>query len=46
MAEETDEARQAADEVLAAVRAALRQLEAIPDAAGAGGRPGAAGVAG
>ncbi|MEV5659817.1 hypothetical protein [Streptomyces flaveolus] len=31
--EERDEARAAADEVLAAVRAALRQLEAIPDAA-------------
>ena len=33
MAEETDEAREAADEVLAAVRQALRGLEAIPDAA-------------
>ncbi len=32
MAEERDEARVAADEVLAAVRAALRQLEAIDDA--------------
>lgn len=31
--EERDEARAAADEVLAAVRAALRGLEAIPDAA-------------
>ncbi|WP_069773049.1 hypothetical protein [Streptomyces sp. LUP30] len=33
MADEVDEAREAADQVLAAVRAALRQLEAIPDAA-------------
>jgi hypothetical protein len=33
MADERDEAREAADEVFAAVRAALRQLEAIPDAA-------------
>ncbi|MFD6294536.1 hypothetical protein ACFWFU_06995 [Streptomyces sp. NPDC060235] len=33
MADEVDEARAAADEVLAAVRAALRGLEAIPDAA-------------
>jgi hypothetical protein len=33
MAEERDEAREAADAVLAAVRLALRQLEAIPDAA-------------
>ena len=33
MAEERDEAREAADQVLAAVRAALRGLEAIPDAA-------------
>ncbi|MGY0067698.1 hypothetical protein ACWZEH_12900 [Streptomyces sp. QTS137] len=32
MGEETDDARQAADDVLAAVRAALRRLEAIPDA--------------
>lgn len=32
MAEERDEAREAADAVLAAVRAALRGLEAIPDA--------------
>lgn len=32
MAEEQDEARTAADEVLEAVRVALRQLEAIPDA--------------
>ena len=32
MAEETDEARAAADAVLAGVRAALRGLEAIPDA--------------
>ena len=32
MAEERDEAREAADAVLAAVRAALRELEAIPDA--------------
>ncbi|PWI08344.1 hypothetical protein DIZ27_23180 [Streptomyces sp. NWU339] len=32
MGEETDDARQAADDVLAAVRAALRGLEAIPDA--------------
>ncbi|MEU7381531.1 hypothetical protein AB0A91_16315 [Streptomyces sp. NPDC042207] len=31
--EERDEARAAADEVLAGVRAALRGLEAIPDAA-------------
>jgi hypothetical protein len=31
--EERDEARAAADEVLAAVREALRRLEAIPDAA-------------
>ncbi|MFC9465188.1 hypothetical protein [Streptomyces coelicoflavus] len=33
MAEERDEAREAADAVLAGVRAALRGLEAIPDAA-------------
>src|SRR5690606_34897504 len=33
MGEETDDARQAADDVLAGVRAALRRLEAIPDAA-------------
>jgi hypothetical protein len=33
MAEETDEAREAADRVLAAVREALRLLEGIPDAA-------------
>lgn len=33
MAEERDEAREAADAVLAGVRAALRELEAIPDAA-------------
>ncbi|MGW0495064.1 hypothetical protein ACWD0Z_06375 [Streptomyces sp. NPDC003007] len=33
MADEQDEARAAADEVLEAVRAALRQLETIPDAA-------------
>jgi hypothetical protein len=33
MADEQDEARVAADEVLEAVRAALRQLETIPDAA-------------
>ncbi|MEU9597168.1 hypothetical protein AB0E06_10185 [Streptomyces sp. NPDC048109] len=33
MAEERNEAREAADAVLAAVRAALRGLEAIPDAA-------------
>ncbi len=33
MAEERDEAREAADAVLAAVQAALRGLEAIPDAA-------------
>ncbi|MFE3169311.1 hypothetical protein [Streptomyces sp. NPDC059224] len=33
MAEETDEAREAADAVLAGVRSALRGLEAIPDAA-------------
>lgn len=32
MAEESDEAREAADAVLAGVRAALRGLEAIPDA--------------
>src|SRR5690606_33093095 len=32
MSEETDDARQAADDVLAAVRDALRRLEAIPDA--------------
>lgn len=32
MAEESDEAREAADAVLAAVKAALRGLEAIPDA--------------
>ena len=32
MAEERDEAREAADAVLAGVRAALRQLEAIDDA--------------
>ncbi|RMB85609.1 hypothetical protein [Streptomyces shenzhenensis] len=32
MAEERDEARAEADRVLAAVRAALRGLEAIPDA--------------
>lgn len=33
MAEERDEAREAADAVFAAVREALRQLEAIDDAA-------------
>jgi len=33
MGEESDDARQAADDVLSAVRDALRQLEAIPDAA-------------
>lgn len=32
MADEVDEAQQAADAVLAAMRAAVRQLEAIPDA--------------
>ncbi|MGJ5895135.1 hypothetical protein ACSCBZ_24745 [Streptomyces niveiscabiei] len=32
MADEVDDARQAADAVFAAVREALRQLEAIPDA--------------
>lgn len=32
MADEVDEAREAADAVLADVRAALRRLEAIPDA--------------
>jgi hypothetical protein len=33
MADEVDEAREAADAVLAAVKVALRGLEAIPDAA-------------
>lgn len=33
MADEVDEAREAANQVLAGVRAALRGLEAIPDAA-------------
>ncbi|WP_328934169.1 MULTISPECIES: hypothetical protein [unclassified Streptomyces] len=33
MADENDEAREAADAVLAAVKLALRGLEAIPDAA-------------
>jgi hypothetical protein len=33
MSDEVDEAREAADAVLAAVKAALRGLEAIPDAA-------------
>ncbi|MGA5506845.1 hypothetical protein [Streptomyces umbrinus] len=32
MADEVDEAREAADRVLAGVRAALRELEVIPDA--------------